>query len=306
MRSIFLSCCVLFCVAAKAQRLAASDFAYLQKLEEDSIKPVSRQMIFDTIPGRRFTADSIFIKLFVKALKVKGSFNYPFDSITTVSKIYPEDSSFRVFTWELERDEGYYRQQGAIQMKTKDGSLKLYPLIDQSDFSDNLTGTARGPQNWVGAIYYSIVTTEFRGKKYYTLLGFDDNDFASTRKWADVLTFSSDGKPVFGADIFEYKADSLKPPQPAYRFLLEFKKDARAKLVYDPDMGMIVFDHLMSETHEQSKKYTLIPDGDYEGFKWKDGKWVHIDDIFSSQQTDDKVPTPKPVYNDAGQPVNQR
>jgi hypothetical protein len=306
MRYFLMIGCLVFCAGVRAQKLSAVNLAYLQKLEEDTLKPSSRQMILDTIPGRRFMADSVFITEFVKALRVPGSFNCPFDSITTISKIYPADSSFRIFTWELERDEGYFRQQGAIQIKTANGALKLYPLIDQSDFTDSLTNSLRSPKNWIGAIYYGIVTKEYKGKKYYTLLGLDDNDFASTRKWADVLTFDGQGNPHFGAEIFDFSADSLKPALPAYRFLMEFKKDARARLVYDPGMDMIVFDHLSSETHEDGKKYTLIPDGDYEGFKWKNGKWVHIDNIFENPPEDGKTPVPAPLYDETGRPVNQR
>lgn len=277
----------------------------LRKFENDTLKQPSRLMVFDTIPGRRFAADSIFIRLFVKALKEKNSFDYPFDSINTISKIYPPDSSFRIFTWELQRDEGYYRQQGAIQMKTADGSLKLYPLLDQSDFAINPTDSARSAKNWIGAIYYGIVAKEYKSKKYYMLFGFDDNDFASSRKWVDVLTFNPDGSPLFGANIFDYKNDSLKAPQPAYRFLLEYKKDARAKLVYDPELQMIVFDHLTSETGNQQNKYSLIPDGSYEGFTWKNGKWVHVDDIFANMPQDGKTPTPQPVYDANGNPIKE-
>lgn len=304
MRSIFVCVCLLFTVVADAQKIARADLAWLQRFEEDSIKPPSRQMVFDTVPGRRFSADSAFVKRFVRALKTNNSFYYPFDSVTTISKIYPQDSSFRIFTWELQRDEGYYRQQGAIQMKTADGSLKLFPLLDQSDFSPNPENEVRGPQNWVGAIYYEIVTKEFKGKKYYTLFGLDDNDFVSTRKWADILTFNAEGKPVFGAGLFDYKDDGIKPPQPVSRFLLEFKKDAKARLVYDPDLDAIVFDHLTSETKESAKKFTLIPDGTYEGFTWKNGKWVHVDDIFANTPTDNKVPTPQPLYDANGRPIN--
>jgi len=292
-------------VSAGAQKISNADLTWLHKFEDDTLKPPSRTMVLDTIPGLRFAADSAFIRLFVRALKIKGSFNYPFDSITTISKMYSPDSTFRIFTWELQRDEGYFRQQGAIQMKTADGGLKLYPLLDQSDFASSPTDSVRTPQNWIGAIYYGIVLKEYKGKKYYNLFGFDDNDFASTRKWVDVLTFNTDGKPVFGANIFDYKDDSLKAPQPAYRFLLEFKKDARAKLVYDPEMDVIVFDHLISESNQVRYRYTLIPDGSYEGFKWKDGKWVHVEDIFANMPSDGKVPTPQPVYDENGNPIKQ-
>ncbi len=306
MLKLFTFFLLIISVSAGAQKLSKTDFAYLQKLEDDSIKPYSRAMVLDTIPGRRFTADSAFIKLFVKALRVPNSFSYKFDSIETVSKVYAPDSSFRIFTWELEKDESYYRQQGAIQMRTTDGSLKLFPLYDKSDFTATPADSARGAQNWIGAIYYNMVMKEYKGRKYYTVIGLDDNDFASTRKWIDILTFDNEGRPVFGNAIFDYKEDSLKQPQPAYRFLLEYKKDAKAKLVYDPDMDMIVFDHLVSESNEQAKKFTLIPDGTYEGFKWKNGKWVHVDDAFAEAPANNKTSTPQPIYNAPGKPGQQQ
>ncbi len=305
MYKVFFAICLLFSFSAGAQEISRPDVKRLQGLE-DSLKYFSNQMVLDSIPGKRFAADSAFIKLFVKALRTPHSFRYPFDSVITISKIYPSDSSFRIFTWELERDESYYRQQGVIQMKTADGSLKIFPLIDVSDYGASLTDSARNNSNWVGAIYYGIVTKEYKGKKYYTLFGLDDNDFTTTRKWIDILTFDESNRPVFGDRVFDYKEDSLKPAQPAYRFLLEFKKDANARMVYDPEMDMIIFDHLISESNELWKKYTLIPDGDYEGFKWTNGKWVHIDKVFTAKLQDGQAPAPQPVYDDAGNPVKPK
>ena len=185
-------------------------------------------------------------------------------------------------------------------MKTKDGSLKLFPLFDVSDYATTPTDSVRTNRNWIGAIYYKIILKEYKGKKYYTLFGYDDNDFSSTRKWLEILTFNQKGEPVFGGNYFDYKNDELKPPQPVARFLLEYEKDARARLVYDPDMDMIVFDHLISESNEPQKKFTLIPDGDYEGFKWQNGKWEHIDKIFNQALKDGEAPRPKPLFDDKG------
>lgn len=271
---------------------------------EDTLTRYSHDMIFATDPSARFNADSLFIKTFVRALKSPHSFEYPFDSIQTISKIYAPDSTFRIFTWQIERDESYYRQYGAIQINTKDGALHLVPLYDQSDYSANLVDSVRTNRNWIGALYYNIVMKQYKGKKYYTLLGYDDNDITSTRKWIEVLTFDNNSQPVFGGRFFDYKPDSIKPAQPAYRFCLEYKKDARARLNYDPDLDMIVFDHLISESNEPNKKFTLIPDGDYEGFKWTDGKWVHVDDVFGHQNLKDgQAPLPKPFYDDNGNPL---
>jgi hypothetical protein len=294
---------LLVCVHAQAQKPAGANAQYLQT-QEKALQAYSAQMVFDTVVVNRFAADSAFIKTLVKALRTPFSFGYPFDSVKTVSKIYPPDSSFRIFTWELQRDESYFRQQGFIQIKTTDGSLKMYPLFDVSDYGGALTDSLRGPRNWVGALYYGMVLKEYQGKKYYTLFGLDDNDFITTRKWIDILTFDPNtGQPQFGAPIFDYKDDSIKAPQPAWRFLMEFKKDASARMVYDPALDMIIFDHLVSESGKLWQRQTLIPDGDYEGFKWSNGKWTHVSKVFNQQLQDGQAPAPKPFYDANGKPL---
>ena len=292
---------LLFISSSVKAQLRNEDLKAL-KSQEDSLSYYSHEMVFDSFAENRFHYDSVFIRKFVQALRTPHSFNYPFDSVLTVSKLYAPDSTFRIFTWELQRDESYYRQEGTIQMKTKDGSLKLFPLFDVSDYTSTPTDSVRTNKNWIGALYYNIVMKEFKGKKYYTLFGYDDNDVSSTRKWLEVLTFNANGEPVFGGNYFTYKDDELKPQQPVSRFLLEYEKDAHARMVYDPEMDMIVFDHLISESNEPQKRYTLIPDGDYEAFKWQNGKWVHVDKLFNQSLQDGQAPRPQPLYNDKVNP----
>jgi hypothetical protein len=300
----YIVICLLFIASTAKAQLSNADLNALEK-NEDSLSHYSHEMIFDSIAENRFHYDSVFIRNFVQALKTPYSFEYPFDSIITISKLYAPDSTFRIFTWQLQRDESYYRQEGAIQMKTKDGSLKLFPLFDVSDYTSTPTDSVRTTKNWIGALYYNIVMKEFKGKKYYTLFGYDDNDAISTRKWLDILTFNANGEPLFGGNYFTYKDDELKPVQPASRFLLEYKKDARARMVYDSEMDMIVFDHLISESNEPQKKFTLIPDGDYEAFKWQNGKWVHVDKLFNQSLQDGQAPRPQPLYDDKGNPIKK-
>jgi hypothetical protein len=300
-RYIFIGLLFIASAPVKAQ-INAEDIKSL-KTQEDSLKYYAKRMILDSVAQNRFYADSIFIRKLVTALKTPYSFQYPFDSVITVSRLCAPDSSFRIFTWQLQRDESYYRQEGAIQLNTTDGSLKLFPLFDASEYAAIPTDSVRTNKNWIGAIYYNIVMKEFKGKKYYTLFGYDDNDFGSTRKWLEVLTFSANGQPVFGGNYFNYKNDEIKAPQPADRFLLEYQKDARARLVYDPELDMIVFDHLISESNQPQKKFTLIPDGDYEAFKWENGKWVHVDKLFNQALKDGEAPRPVPLYDKSGSSV---
>jgi hypothetical protein len=246
----------------------------------------------------RFTNDSLFTRLLVSALKTPYSFYFPFDSLQTISKLYPPDSSFRIFTWQMVVNENLTRQHGAIQMKTYDGSLKLFPLIDKSDITSNISDTIGNNKGWIGAVYYKIIQTRSSNQNYYTLLGYDENNIRSNRKIIEVLSFSNE-EPMFGGRYFSYAEDSVFKSA-ASRYVMEYKKTAGARLTYDEDLQMIIAEHLESETGEPKKKWTYIPDGDYEGFKWKNGQWVHVEKVFNQVTAEGKEPVPSPVKDAMG------
>jgi hypothetical protein len=298
-RLFFLAGLILFCSAAAfAQRgIAAADKKELAK-KEDSLKQLSKAMVFGASPADRFRSDSSFVRTLVRALRTKNSFYYPFDSIA-ISKLYSPDSAFRIFTWQLQKDEYVYLQKGAIQMNMPDGSLKLFPLHDVSMFT-NPADSVRTRQNWVGAIYYRIVLKTHNNKKYYTLLGFDDFSVSSNKKWMDVLTFNDQGEPLFGGPIAYKDSATAKSARLRPRFNIEYKKEAKTFFNYDPELDMIVFDHLISETNEPERRETYIPDGDFEGFKWQNGQWVHVDKVFNFQLKDGQFPMDEKLLDDAG------
>lgn len=278
---------------ANAQNLTPAEVKEFAN-REDSLKKFSYDIVNAREAGQRFRADSSFTKMLVRALKVKNSFHYPFDSLQSISRIYAPDNSFRIFTWQVEKDETFNRQHGAIQINTPDGSLKLFPLIDRSEVIESPLDTTMNNKWWIGNIYYRIILKESNGKKFYTLLGYDEYTMKVTRKWIDVLSFDDKGEPVFGQPLFSFKEDSV-PVKTQTRFVLDFRKEGRARVQYDDEMDMILFDHLVSETNEPNKKYTLIPDGDYEGFKWSNGQWVHVNKVFTFKLEDGQAPVPEPL-----------
>lgn len=281
----------------RAQKIGAADLAMLKK-KEDTLQQLSARMVFDSTAAGRFRSDSQFVRTFVRALVTKNSFYYPFDSLN-ISRLYAPDSSFRIFTWQMKKDEYVYLQKGAIQVPTRDGSLKLFPLHDVSMFTRNPMDSARSPRNWIGAIYYRIVMKEYNGRKYYTLFGFDDFSVSSNKKWLEVLSFNDQGEPVFGGNFFSYKEDSIPRPTQK-RFSIEYKKEARTFLNYDPDLDVILVDHLISESDEPEKRSTYVPDGDYEAFKWKNGQWVHVNKLFNQRLKDGEFPKEALLLDDAG------
>lgn len=304
---LLLFFCVHAVVTASAQ-LPKTSYRQMKKTE-DTMKNYATQMVREPNASKRFSADSIFIRMLVRSLKTPNSFYYPFDSLETVSRIYAPDSSFRIFSWQFTRDDNHFRQRGAIQMNTADGSLQLYPLIDMSDFTDAPQDSVRTAQNWIGAIYYGIVMKTYKNKKYYTLLGYDDNSMRSTKKWIEVLSFNEEGKPVFGGSYFSIR-DTTNKVKASYltpaRFCLEYKKEGRARLNYDTEMDMIIYDHLVSESNEPDKTYTLVPDGDYQGLKWDNGHWALIDKVFDFKLKDGEAPVPEPMRDDNGKNNEQK
>jgi len=296
---LFVSFVLLFAVELSAQKITAADRKELAN-REDTLKSISRNVSLGETPVARFHANDSFVRKFVQTLKIKNSFYYPFDSIA-ISKLYSPDSVFRIFTWQLKKDEYIYHQMGAIQMNTPDGSLKLLSLHDRSSFTAKPWDSTRSRNNWIGAIYYKIIMKEHNGKKYYTLIGFDDFSINTNKKWMEILHFDKTGEPVFGGQFISFKDDTGKNKRPAMsRFFIEYKKEAKTFFNYDPELDLILVDHLVSETDEPEKKFTYIPDGDYEGFRWQNGQWVHIDKPFNEKLKDGEFPKEKMLYDDAG------
>ncbi len=294
MKKLFTFFFLLFAFVVSAQQLTPAELKQF-KLRQDSLKKFAYAIVNGKDAAVRFRSDSNFTKILVRALVQDNSFYFPFDSLKTISKLYSPDSVFRIFTWQVVKDDDYCRQRGFIQMRKQAGNQKFIPLRDASEFIENDTDTIANHLWWIGAVYYRIIEKEHLGKKYYTMLGYDENNIRSTKKWIDVMWFDEKAVPVFGLPAaFSFAKDTVRRAD-VNRFLLEYKKDARARVQYDEEMEMILFDHLISESNEPNKRYTLIPDGDYEGFKWTNGQWLHIDKVFDFKLKDGEAPIPEAI-----------
>ena len=278
---------LLSSVQAPSQVISSANKKILG-IKEDSLQQIARFMIMDSLEVGRLLAYKDFVPTFIRALQVKNSFYYPFDSVMGISKLYAPDSSFRIFTWYIEIDDYKGWQRGFIQMRTPDGSLKGFRLHDDPEWSRDAYFKPVRDTNWIGAVYYNMIKTQHQGKNYYTLFGIDREGLRTQKKWIDVLSFDEKNRPVFGGG-FSFKEDTVRKPTQA-RFSIEYKKDARTYVNYEPELKLILFDHLISETEEPEFPWTFVPDGDYEGFKWQNGQWVHVDKVFNYKLEDGQAP----------------
>ncbi len=237
-----------------------------------------------------------FIPRFVAILKEKNSFQFPFDGLGSLVKVYAPDNSFRIFTWQLKEPLGTHRYYGAIQLNSKE--LKMFPLFDYSDTMNVHPQEILSHDNWYGAIYYKCLQHEIAGKSYYTLLGYDEADFVSNRKILEILSFNEKEELVFGAPLISI-TDSLGVTQIKNRMFLEYNQKASVKLNFDVGMNQMIFDHLVAPSEaEEGAWFTYIPDGTYEGLEWVNNTWTWIEKMFHySIDKPDSPPMPNPILD---------
>src|SRR6185503_18154362 len=180
---------LLFSSTSISSQVITSANKKVLKAKEDSLQQIAMFMITDSLEVGRLLAYKDFVPTFIRALQVKNSFYYPFDSVLGISKLYAPDSTFRIFTWYVEIDDYKGWQRGFIQMRTPDGSLKGFRLLDRSEWTHDAYFKTCRDTSWIGAVYYNIIKTQYQGKNYYTLFGIDREGLRSQKKWIDVLSF---------------------------------------------------------------------------------------------------------------------
>ena len=293
MKIIFraLLLCLLLPSVSHGQRpvIAEEDQAKLKEWE-DTIALLSFAVINDSFPENRFGATKKLIPTLVQALKVNNSFYYPFSRTQSISIQYPEDSTFRIFTWQLYVDVNEYRYYGAIQMNS--GELQLFPLVDRSFEVRETEYEILTPEKWYGALYYGIQPFDTPVGRKYLLFGYDAFSLFSKRKVIDVLSFPG-GKPSFGAPVF-YTQEEEGGMKIRNRLLFEYAAEAAVKCNYDPVLGLVVVDHLVETGGVyEGQGPVRIPDGSYEAYQLTEGVWKNIPML--ENQLMDEAPRPFPI-----------
>ncbi|MCH8904074.1 MAG: hypothetical protein IIA45_09195 [Bacteroidetes bacterium] len=275
MHKILIAILILF--GSKHAVSVGADSSFMKlSLYEDTLKGLAVSMITDDDLSIRQNSCYEFIRTLVKAIRIENSYSYPFDSLYgLISIISPKDNKFRIFSWELFRFDLTFRYYGCIQMKNGK-ALEFYPLFDNSSHAKDPETSTVSSEKWYGAYYYNIIQKKRGKKRYYCLFGFNEHNLLSNKKILDVLYFE-EGVPYFGLAVFEYP-DKNKVVK---RLIIEYKNDASATLNYNKEWGIIVYDHLIPLNPLQEGMYEFyVPDGSYEGFKYKKGKWHYINKVF--------------------------
>ena len=257
---------------------------------EDSLASVAPDMLNGKNDSLRYAAHDKFRSILKSVLQKEGAFKYPFDNLTTVAILTPSDKSFRMFNWNIPRDDGTYEYFCFIHAYSK--QFKKYQLFELKDGSENLERSDQkilSSKNWYGAHYYAIIGMKKKKSKYYTLLGWDGNNRLTNKKIIDVLSFGKAEQPIFGKQVLGTPLGFVN------RLVFEYHERASMSVKYKPGAKMIVYDHLAGNNETVSGIAAFQgPDGSYDALKYKRGKWQYVKDYDARNARADK----KNKYND--------
>ena len=224
----------------------------------------SYQNILEQNEYKRENVSFNFFHQFAEALSQNGSYDYPFDSLKYIGKIYSPDHNIRFYSWNIPVGIDGNLYFGFAQYFSKtDKNFRVVPLYSGavSHSADSL--------NWYGALYYEIVETKHAGQKYYTLLGYDLNNALSNKKVIEIIAIDQFDELYFPKKLFQ-EENKMQD-----RMVFEYNEQAQMMLRYDKQQKMIVFDHLSPDRPSQEGQYQFYgPDFSYDGLKWEKGVWV--------------------------------
>jgi hypothetical protein len=230
-----------------------------------------------------------------RALKLKGSWSYPWDSLKNMARLESPDRNFRIYNWNVPLSGGRNRYFCLIQFKDKLKNDSLLVLTDHSDSvkdQEHFTGKAG---SWFGALYYKIIPFEMKGgAKAYLLLGWAGINTGISSKLIEVLTFDNKNQACFGGSVFPDFRDG-KQTRVIFRYssnsgmslkyLLQkipgkAKWNAKKREFEQPGrtMPMIVCDHLIPLDPKLENQFQFyVPSSEVaDGFIFEDNSWKFI------------------------------
>ena len=272
LKLMVLAC--LFCLPL----LWRGDGAFSQNLSlQDSVYNLYIDFVRSATPEIKAESNKKFSDGLGAALAadVKGEFT--FDSLRRYKvMIESQDKLLRIFTWELEAEDGTHAYYGFIHSYSrKSKKYEVYKLSDKSDGMKDPENAVLDNSKWFGAYYYEVIPVKYKKKKYYTLLGWDGNNRITNKRLIDVLYFTDKGFPKFGDAIFSSEKGKIKK-----RVIFEYQAGLFMSLRYDEEKNGIVFDHLSPSNPNLEGVFSYYgPDFSYDMLQFKDGKWLYIKDI---------------------------
>lgn len=202
--------------------------ADLAQIESELVGLAEDVLLHDSL-SYKIKQNKVFARKLIDMLKRPESYNYPFDSLKTVSILRASDNAFRLFTWHIvDRNRSAYGGRqfhyyfGLVQRKYENPNGKteylVIPLLEIPRIAPELEHMVLDNDNWLGAQYYlpryhkTIPQYTFKLKppntenayvlagrpsnslveskvNFYLLMGWNGADESTNYKVADVMYF---------------------------------------------------------------------------------------------------------------------
>ncbi len=273
-RNILSSFILLFFSSGTlSAQLSDAETDFFRK-EQDSLKKMAKELFRLRNDSLKILMNEKFNSRWEELLLNQQSFHFNFDSLRRdVGILKSADEKFRIINWDMLYKDGTHKYFGFIQVKNeKTNKYDVYELKDVSETPAIKSAETHSGDNtrWFGMLYYKIVKTD----DYYILLGLDEYDKFVTKKVIDVLSFKSDGTPVFGKNVF-----NNVPKKHPKRMIFEYSAQSTITVDYDENDKKIIFNHVGPPDPFLEGQYQFyIPDGSFDCFQYKRGSWNYKED----------------------------
>ncbi|GLR16368.1 hypothetical protein [Portibacter lacus] len=241
----------------------------------------------------RILALDQFQKSFDQIIEDGNAFEFDFSTTPELTVLSDSLNNFKIVTWQVQKSETSYGYYGYVLHK--DG--KTFKLNDAYNTLDDIDYLTLDNEEWLGGIYYNMI--QMGGKNY--LFSYRQLDQFTKFKSFDVLSFDEDGRPSLGEEVFVIPNKDTRDVV-KNRITFTYSADAILSLNYNVQMKMVVNDHLMQVMGQlEGQGPTMVPDGTYEGYIYKEGKWVYEEKLFS--HTYDEAPRPNQILGKSNKDV---
>jgi len=259
--------------------------------QSDSLQVLISKMQRGENDSIRALANLEFRQRFLDSLNSNNSFDKSFSDFKNISVVKSDDHTFKVYSWTYPNYSGdKYFYYGYIQIKPeKSDSVLTFPLSDSTSVILKPESEKLRADRWLGSVYYAVNKVKYKGVNYYVLLGWKGFNQQITKKVIEVC-YIDKSELKFGFPLF--KSGSVY----RNRMIFSFNSQASMSLRFEKNGKQIIFDHISAPKSKQDIDLTSQsgPDGTYDSFELKKGRYVLDKDIDARSETAPSKDLPEP------------
>ena len=205
-------------------------FEKLFYTESDSLKKSINKQIISKLEAYIYEQENDFSEL---------------ESIKNLSVVSSGDKYVFIFTWAIPYSDNKFKYFGFIKYYSEESQNYYVEKLNHiSKEREEITNKIILPENWYGAVYYSLIYKKYKDERQYILLGWDGNDHFTNKKIIDIIVIEESEIPVFGKGVFKTETGFKK------RLIFEYAERVNMILRYNKSMKMIIWDHLSPSKQE--------------------------------------------------------